>query len=236
MDHGSSPTPALDLSALAPAHHEQENILPLVEQVEAAIAPLGLRWEFVIVDDGSTDATSAKLVEAMATRPWLRAFRVLDTPPGRGMGLSAAFAAGVAQCRGEMIASLDSDLQNDPKDFPRMIERLRAEGLDLVQGGRKFRSWVLGDEVKDTACSLRVMRRELALTIPFHFKGMHRFVAFYARLMGYKVAEQPVDHHPRVAGEAKYGIWNRALPGLIDLFAVRWMRNRLRPGRCEEIH
>jgi len=246
--------PMLDISVLAPAHNEQDNVIPLAEAVERAIAPLDRSWEMLIIDDGSTDATSAKLAEALPRFGFLRVYRVTNAPPGRGLGLTAAFDAGVRRCRGRIICTLDADLQNDPADLPAMIERLESQSLDLVQGdrsanrhdnfirrmssniGRAFRGWVLGDRVKDTACSLRVMRREVALDMPFQFKGMHRFVPFYAKMRGFGVESFACRHHRRVAGEAKFGIWNRALPGLIDLFAVRWMASRHRRPEVEEQH
>ena len=245
-------TPAeLDISVMAPAHNEQDNVIPLAEAVEKAVAPLGRPWEMVIIDDGSVDETPAKLAEACERFDFLRVFRVTNTPPGKGLGLTAAFYAGMRCCRGKIICTLDADLQNDPADFPAMIELLESKQLDLVQGdrsanrndnfirrmssntGRAFRGWVLGDKVKDTACSLRAMRRELALDIPFEFKGMHRFVPFYAKMRGFKVEPFPCRHHPRVAGDAKFGVWNRAIPGLIDLFAVRWMASRHRRPEVE---
>jgi glycosyltransferase involved in cell wall biosynthesis len=241
----------LELSLIAPAHNEQDNIIGLIEDVEAAMCGAGVSFEFIIIDDGSTDATAAKLAACRATRPWLRTFRMLNTPPGKGNGQSAAFFAGLRRARGELIALLDADRQNDPTDLPAMIRLLRERDADMVQGdrsanrrdtivrifsswvGRTFRRTLLGDTIRDTGCSLRVFKRELGLQLPLQYKGMHRFIPVYARTLGYMVIETPVHHRPRIAGEAKYGIWNRALPGLRDLFAVRWMRTRLRPVQCE---
>src|SRR5690606_35686533 len=138
------------------------------------------------------------------------------------------------------VATLDADLQNDPADLNAMLELMRRENADMVQGdrsharrdnavrrvgsivGRKFRLWLLGDTIRDTGCSLRVMKREIALALPLEFKGIHRFIPVTARHLGYKVVEMRVNHRPRVAGETKYGmgIVKRALPGLQDLFAV----------------
>ncbi len=245
--------PAIELSIIAPAHNEQDNVDPFLDEVCKVIEPLGIAWEMVLIDDGSTDQTPTKLREAMGRYGWLRVYRMTKTPPGRGVGPSGAFAAAIRQCRGRLIASLDADLQNDPAEIPRMLEKLNAEDLDMIQGdrsanrrdrlvrrvsslvGRTFRAWVLGDDIRDTACALRLMKADLARQVPFHFRGMHRFVAFYARTTGRRVDQMPVNHRPRVAGEAKFGIWNRALPGLIDLFAVRWMRSRWRDTNCEPL-
>lgn len=243
----------IDLSVVAPAHNEQDNVQPLVEQIAAALDPAGCAYEIVIVDDGSTDATGRRLRELMARFTQLRVVRMTNTPPGRGNGQSAAFHAGFRACRGRLIAVLDADLQNDPADIPRLIEHMQQSGADMVQGdrsharrdnlvrrvssivGRLFRRMILADTIRDTGCSLRLMRRELALRLPLEFRGMHRFIPVTARQLGYTVVEVPVNHRPRVAGEAKYGIWNRAIPGLIDCFAVRWMRHRRRPVTCETV-
>jgi hypothetical protein len=103
--------------------------------------------------------------------------------------------------------------------------------------GRKFRLWLLGDTIRDTGCSLRVMKREIALQLPLQFRGMHRFIPVMARHLGFTVIEMPVKHRPRVAGETKYGfgITQRALPGLHDLLVVRWMRNRRRTVTSVEV-
>ncbi len=254
---------AIELSLLAPAHNEQDNVERLVEEGGAALAAavgggvegaLG-RYEFVIVDDGSTDQTRTRIAALISGRPWLRCVAMTQTPPGKGNGQSAAFYAGVRACRGRLIATLDADLQNDPADLKAMVDLMNRTGADLVQGdrsharadnavrkitsriGRLFRNLILADAVRDTGCSLRVMKREVALQLPLQFKGMHRFIPITAVHLGYKVVEMPVHHRPRVAGETKYGfgIWQRALPGLIDCFAVRWMGKRRRPTASTEI-
>ncbi|MFN7022146.1 MAG: glycosyltransferase family 2 protein [Phycisphaerales bacterium] len=247
--------PSLDLTVMAPAHNEEENIAELVGQIERAIGPTGLAFEVVIVDDGSTDSTRARLVDLMADRPWLRCIAMQKTPPGKGNGQSAAFFAGFAGARGRLIATMDADLQNDPADLPRMLELLRTTNADMVQGdrsharkdslvrrvgsivGRAFRRWLLGDTIRDTGCSLRIMKREIAVQLPLQFKGMHRFIPVTARHLGYTVVEMPVNHRPRTAGQTKYGmgITKRAIPGLIDLFAVRYMRGRRRPVDHAEV-
>lgn len=253
---GSSPSAAApELSVVAPAHNEQDNVANLVKQIESALQPLGIGFEIVIVDDGSVDQTRVRLLELMQTRPWLRCIAMQRTPPGKGNGQSAAFFAGFSKCRGRLIATLDADLQNDPADLPRMLELLTKASADMVQGdrsharkdnlvrrvgsvvGRTFRRWLLGDTIRDTGCSLRIMKREIAVQLPLQFKGMHRFIPVTARHLGYTVVEMRVNHRPRTAGETKYGmgITKRAIPGLIDLFAVRYMRNRRRPVEHLEV-
>lgn len=249
------PDDSFDISVVAPAHNEEENVSALVLEIEQALAPTGLRFEVVIVDDGSTDATRARVVALMTTKPWLRCVAMTSTPPGKGNGQSAAFYAGFRAARGRLIAVLDADLQNDPAEIPAMIEKMRATGADLVQGdrsharkdnlvrrvgsivGRLFRRWLLGDTIRDTGCSLRVMTREVALSLPLQFRGTHRFIPITAIHLGKKVVEMPVTHRPRVAGQTKYGfgIVQRALPGLLDLLAIKWMRSRRRPTTSSEV-
>lgn len=253
--HTNFPAATLDLSVVAPAHNEEDNVAQLAQEVHDAIAPTGLNFEFVVIDDGSTDRTRERLEALMPDRPWLRCIGMLGTPPGKGNGQSAAFHAGFRACRGELIAVLDADRQNDPADLQAMLKLLSETGADVVQGdrsharkdnfvrkagsvvGRLFRRALLGDAVRDTGCSLRLMRREVALALPLEFKGIHRFIPVLARDLGFRVIEMPVHHRPRTAGETKYGfgITQRALPGLIDCLAVRWMRTRRRPVGSAEV-
>jgi dolichol-phosphate mannosyltransferase len=241
------------LSIVAPAHNERENLRPLVAEIVAAIDPLGLDYEIVIVDDGSIDDTPTILRDLMDAHPHLRPIRMADTPKGKGHGQSAAFHAGFRHARGEIIAVLDADLQNDPADLPAMLKLMRETNADMVQGdrsharadtvvrrvtswvGRMFRKGLLGDTIRDTGCSLRLMKREVALAIPLEFRGMHRFIPVTARHHGFVVIETQVNHRPRVAGVAKYGIMNRAIPGLFDCLAVRWMSRRRRPVRSHAL-
>ncbi len=248
-DHSSQPTPTL--SVVAPAHNEEENIPELVKQVGEALIPAGVPFEFIIVDDGSTDTTKDKILAEQSTQPWVRCVSMTNTPQGSGNGQSAAFHAGFRAAKGTLIAVLDADLQNNPADIPAMLDLLESSNADFVQGdrsaaraqgdakirqigswvGRKFRLWVLGDTITDTGCSLRVMKKEIALALPLEFKGMHRFIPATARHLGYTVIEMPVSHRHRHAGTPKYGmgITKRAIPGLVDLFAVRYMRSRRKP-------
>jgi glycosyltransferase involved in cell wall biosynthesis len=243
----------VDLSIVAPAHNEADNLEGLVEDVARAMAETGLRFELIVVDDGSTDRTCERLSELMARHPWLRGLKLNGTPAGSGSGQSAAFCAGIRRARGEVLTLMDADRQNDPADIPAMLQMLDEEGADMVQGDRfanrvdtrlrRIASWVglifrqlmLSDAIRDTGCSLRVFRRGVGLALPLQYAGIHRFIPFYARQLGFKVVEMPVRHRPRIAGKAKYGVWDRALPGLRDLIAVRWMRKRLRDTSSEPI-
>jgi glycosyltransferase involved in cell wall biosynthesis len=245
----------IELTLIAPAHNEEDNVDALVEQSHAALEATGVSFELIVADDGSTDATRARVRSLMHDRPWLRCVAMLDTPQGRGNGQSAAFHAAIRAARGRLIATMDADLQNDPADLVKMLQLMGEQQADMVQGdrsrarqdnavrrvgsvvGRAFRRWLLGDTIRDTGCSLRVMKREIAIALPLEFRGMHRFIPVTAASLGYKVVEMPVHHRPRAAGETKYGfgIWQRAIPGLIDCFAVRYMRRRRRPTRFEEV-
>ena len=236
------------LSVVAPAHNEVENLEPLVEELERALA--GVAFEVLIVDDASTDASAELVARLQRDRPWLRLIRLSPPAGGGGNGQSVAFKVGFAAANGALVGSLDADLQNDPADFPRLLAEMERTGADFVQGdrsaarrqgdakirqvtsviGRVFRRMILGDTIRDTGCSLRVMKREIAVQLPLEYKGLHRFIPVTARQLGYSVVELPVAHRSRHAGEPKYGmgITKRAIPGLMDCFAVRWMKSRRR--------
>ncbi|MEO0512623.1 MAG: glycosyltransferase family 2 protein [Planctomycetota bacterium] len=257
MTHAAAPSgPFADeslLSIVAPAHNEAENLPKLVEEVGAAMG--GFDFEFIVVDDASSDDTVRLVGDLMADRPWLRLIS-LSKPETGGNGQSAAFRAGFAAAHGDWIGSLDADLQNDPAEFPRLIAEQRRTGADMVQGdrsearrtgdawirqftsivGRVFRRTLLADTIRDTGCSLRIMRREIGVRLPLEFRGLHRFIPVTARQLGYEVVELPVGHRARYAGTPKYGvgITKRAIPGLVDCFAVRWMRHRRRHAVASE--
>lgn len=243
------------VSVVAAAHNEQDNVAPLVDQIAAALDPTGVQYEVLVVDDASTDETLERLRSLQASQGRLRVISLRDPAPrpGRGHGQSAAFGAGIRASRGALVVMIDADLQNDPADIPRLLQVVQETGADVVQGdrraarrdglvrkvssavGRITRRWLLGDRVADTGCSLRVVRREAAERLPLQFAGMHRFIPVMCRHLGYRVIERPVSHRPRPAGRSKYGIRNRAIPGLVDCLAVRWMRGRRRSLRYEEI-
>ncbi len=243
----SNPSP--QLSIVIPALDEQDNIEPLVVQVKQAVIDAGIDAEMIIVDDGSTDQTLARISALQEEHPWLRCLH-----RDRAQGQSAAMAAGIAAARAPYIAMLDADLQNDPADLPAMLDVLVRGEADMVQGDRsanrqdhavrRIGSWVgrtarrllLGDPTRDTGCTARVIRAEIARQLPLQYKGVHRFLPFYARMLGARVVEQSVHHHVRHSGEAKYGagIFNRGPAGLVDCFAMRWMRKRHRDPEAQE--
>jgi dolichol-phosphate mannosyltransferase len=223
------------ISVVVPAYNEAPNLPTLVEEVEAALSPLGEPWELVVVDDGSTDTSPALLKDLQGQHPALRVVRFVHNA-----GQSAAFLAGFEAARGAVVVTLDADLQNNPRDIPELLRRL--EGHDAVLGVRQrrrdsalrrvssrvanaVRRGVTGDGLSDVGCSLKAFRREALRDLP-RFNGVHRFFGTLLVWKGCRVAEVPVDHRPRRAGEAKYNVRNRAFRTLLDLLAMRWLRSR----------
>jgi len=230
--------PPIRISVVVPIYNEEPNIGRLLAEVQPVLEGLGTSWEVVAVDDGSRDASLRLLTEAQAARPWLR---VVCFDQNRGQ--TAAFLAGFRAARGEILVTMDADLQNDPKDIPKLLERMPE--YDVVCGFRAkrddplrkrwaskianaVRRWVLKDNIRDTGCSLKAFRRECADCVP-PFNGMHRFFPILMAAQGFRVTQVEVGHRPREAGASKYGTLDRLVRSLPDMFAVRWMnRRRLR--------
>jgi glycosyltransferase involved in cell wall biosynthesis len=227
--------PLLGLSLVAPVYEEEENLRPLYESVLKAMAGRD-DWELILVDDGSLDRSPELIRELCAEDP-----RVVGIYFERNCGQTAAMGAGIQLAHGELIATLDSDLQNDPGDIPRLIEVLGDH--DAVVGYRikrndnwlrrissrianGIRNRLSQDQIRDTGCSLKVFRAEAIQVIPL-FEGMHRFYPTLLRYHGFRVLEHPVSHRPRVTGRSKYGVLNRAWRAFKDLLVVRWMHGRL---------
>jgi glycosyltransferase involved in cell wall biosynthesis len=222
------------LSVVAPVRDEESNLTPLYERVRDALAGVA-DWELLLVDDASTDSSRDVILGLCKRDPRVRGAR-LPRPSGQ----SSAICAGIDLARGELIATLDADLQNDPKDLVALLDglgdagavvgyrRVRRDGFVRRVSSRianRIRDVVSGDRVTDTGCSLKLFRAEVIRAVP-RFEGMHRFLPTLIRQAGFRVVEVPVSHHPRTAGRTKYGIANRALSGLADLLAVRWMMSR----------
>lgn len=220
---------------MVPVFEERDNLEPLHRELDAALAEVRGGVEFVYVDDGSRDG-SAEALAALAKRD--ERVRVLRFVENRGQ--TAAFDAGFRAARGEVVATLDADLQNDPADLPRLLAALdRADVVNGVRVGRRdglvrklssrigngFRNWLTHETVTDVGCSLRVMRASFLRRVKLH-RGMHRFLPTLLRMEGARVIELPVSHRPRRHGRSKYGIANRVFVGLADVFAVRWMQSR----------
>jgi glycosyltransferase involved in cell wall biosynthesis len=233
----ADPQPAPGISVVLPVFNEEGNLRRLVDELLPVVRGLGRTFEIVVVDDGSEDGSPRVLAELAAVHPELVLWR-LD----RNHGLSAALDAGFRSARGEVIVTLDADLQVDPGDIPRLFSMLG--GHDMVCGWRRdrrdpfvkrassrianwWRNLRTGEEVHDTSCPLKVFRAAIVPHLP-PFDGMHRFYPTLARMAGFRVVEVPVAHRERGSGASKYGVWNRLRKGLGDLGAIRWMqRNRL---------
>ncbi len=225
----------VELSVVVPVYNEAGNIRPLWSGLRPSLEGLGRSWEVLFVDDGSTDSSGGELADVRREDPRVR---VLRLEPNQGQ--SAAFWAGFKRVHGEIVVTIDADLQNDPGDISLLLRAL--EDADVAIGWRHercdpflkrvssriangFRNWITEEEVHDVGCSLKAFRRPVFDHL-FPFRGMHRFFPTLARFAGFKVVEVKVRHHPRVRGLSKYGIWNRLVGPFLDCLAVRWMKKR----------
>ncbi len=223
------------ISLVIPAYNEEENLPRLWEALRGVLEGIGVSWEVVLVDDGSTDGSLRAMQAIRRSDPRVRVLAL-----ERNRGQSAAFWCGFQRARGEILMTMDADLQNDPLDLPLLLKAL--EGFDAAIGWRyprldpfqkraasRFangvRNWLTGEEVHDVGCSLKAFRREV-LEHVYPFRGMHRFYPTLFRIAGFKVTEVKVRHHPRTHGRSKYGTWNRLVGPFFDCLAVRWMKKR----------
>lgn len=223
------------ISFVVPLYNEEGNVSPLVEEILAIAGRLGATFEILLVDDGSADGTLSEIIEC-TTRT--REIKYLSFAENRGQ--SAALSAGFQHSTGDTIVTLDGDLQNDLSDLPAMFE-LYGE-YDMVTGwrhnrrdnlskrigswiGNTFRNRMTGETIRDTGCSLKVMRATMLKRIKI-FRGLHRFLPTLMRLEGARVVEVKVNHRPRARGESKYSNLRRGIEGFHDVLAVRWMIRR----------
>ncbi len=222
-----------EISVVIPVYNEADNVDDLHRELTAALEPLGRPYEILVVDDGSTDSTPERLLALEARDPRLRVLRLR-----RNFGQTAAFSAGFDHARGDVVVTSDGDLQNDPRDIPRVVARLEDGGFDLVCGWREKRqdplskrlpsyfanrliSWATGVRLHDYGCSLKAMRVEVVKGLRLYGE-MHRFIPAVASWMGVSVAELAVNHRPRTRGTSKYGL-GRTLRVLLDLFTVKFL-------------
>jgi dolichol-phosphate mannosyltransferase len=223
------------ISVVVPVNDEEPNLPGLRDRILPVLERLGSEFEVILVDDGSID-DSLQIARRMAAEDE----RIRSVAIARRSGQTAAMDLGFRLARYPVVVTLDADLQNDPDDIPKLLAAL--PGADVVCGVRvrrndtwlriaqsrianRVRDWITGDHITDTGCSLKVYRREYLGRLKL-YNGMHRFLPTLLRIEGARVVEVPVHHHPRQAGRSKYGIRNRALSGLRDCLAVRWMRQR----------
>lgn len=233
----SPPEVNVDLSIIIPVCNEEDTLIELYNQLIDALKKIGCTWELVFVDDGSTDR-SYEIIKDL----WLKDSTVRVIKFARNYGKTPALSAGHDYSRGKIIIHIDADLQNDPKDLCRLLDKLN-EGYDVVSGWRKKRhdelflrlipSWIAnrlisrmtGVKLSDYGCCLKAYRREAIADVRLYGE-MHRFVPIYASWLGAKVVEIPVIHHPRRFGKSKYGI-SRTFKVLLDLITVTFMSNYL---------
>lgn len=224
---------APELSLFLPVLDEEENLRPMHAKIQEALNSLGKTAEVIYVDDGSTDSSLRILREIAAEDSRVRVISLR-----RNYGQTAAMSAGIDAAKGEILIPMDADLQNDPKDIARLLEKLN-EGYDVVSGWRKNRkdklimrkipsqianrviSWIGGVPLHDYGCSLKAYRRDVLQDVRLYGE-MHRFIPIYASWAGARVTEIPVDHHARTMGKSKYGI-SRTIKVIFDLMTIKFM-------------
>jgi glycosyltransferase involved in cell wall biosynthesis len=224
---------APELSLFLPVLDEEENLRPMHAKIQSALEALGKTAEVIYVDDGSTDTSLSILKEIAAEDSRVRVISLR-----RNYGQTAAMSAGIDAARGEILIPMDADLQNDPADIARLLDKL-DEGYDVVSGWRKNRqdklvsrkipsqiankviSVIGGVPLHDYGCSLKAYRRDVLKDVKLYGE-MHRFIPIYASWAGARVAEIPVDHHARTAGKSKYGI-SRTIKVIFDLITIKFM-------------
>ena len=239
----------MQLSVIVPVFNEAGNLLPLLEEIHAALASHG-DFEMIVVDDGSTDDSPQRLAAAQVRQPRLRVLR-----HDRRSGQSAALRSGIEAARGDWIVTLDGDGQNDPADIPILLGQAREQGLEgrwLLAGWRTrrrdsslkrlssrlangLRSRLLRDATPDTGCGLKLFPRETFRQLPW-FDHMHRFLPALVLRAGGRVIPVPVSHRPRQQGRSKYGVHNRLWVGLVDLLGVLWLQRRMRRVEVKELN
>jgi glycosyltransferase involved in cell wall biosynthesis len=227
----------IQLSLVIPFYNEEDNIEPFFRELLPVIRSMEVPFEVIAVNDGSTDQTAARLRTAMEGQPEIRCLTF-----ARNAGQTAAFEAGFRAAHGELIVTLDGDLQIDPRDIPLMVDQLRKDDVDFVYGWRKERkdTWLkrlstrvanavrnrlTGESIPDTGCPLKVFKTVILKRMKL-FNGMHRFFITLAHMDGWKSSQMIVRHRHRQHGKSKYGMWNRLFRSLRDCLAVRWMMKR----------
>ncbi len=221
----------LDYSVVIPVFNEAENLAELDKEIKATLSKLSPNYEIIYVNDGSSDNSLEVLKK-------LKGSRIINL--NRNYGQATALNAGFRLSAGNIVISLDSDMQNDPADIPKLIRKLKAENLDVVAGwrkkrkddlgirtltkiGRYMRKYVINDNIHDAGCTLRVYKKEAVKSLDLQGE-MHRYIIALLRWKGFKIGEEVVNHRPRIHGKTKYS-YGKAPRGLIDLFYV-WFMNK----------
>jgi len=227
---------SVEISVVIPVFNERDNVRPLVSEINASLEPLQRRFEIILADDCSIDGTWEEAEKLEQELPCVRSARLKEHG-----GQSAAMLLGLREAHGSILVTMDGDLQNDPRDIPRLLERL--DKCDVVCGYRAKRrdSWsrrlgsrianrvrnlVTRDGIIDTGCSLKAFRKECADDLPA-LRGVHRFMPAYFRLHGRKMEQIPVNHRAREHGRSKYTNLKRLPTTLLDLFGFWWYRRRI---------
>lgn len=225
----------MDYSVVIPVYNERDNLEILLNSLTEVMGSLEKEYEIICVNDGSSDGSDEVL---RALKRKYEQLRVVEFE--RNCGLTAALDAGFSLAQGDIVITMDADMQNDPKDIPELLKQMRD--YDVVCGVRSgrhdpwlrivssrianyIRNKVTRENITDVGCTLRAYKKKFLSTLKL-FDGMHRFLPTLLKWEGAKVAEVEVDHHPRLYGKTKYGVWNRVFKAFIDLLAVMWMKKR----------
>lgn len=237
-------TPINLLSVVVPVHNEAENIAPLIQEIETALTGV-VDYEIVYVNDGSKDDTAVRLTEAKLRHKTLRVIT-----HAQSCGQSTALRTGIQAAKGDWVATLDGDGQNDPADIKKMIAAIES-GVELIGGNRRHarrdtwikrvssivantvRSRLLNDATPDTGCGLKLIKRAVFLDLPY-FDHMHRFLPALVQRRGGRVISVPVNHRAREHGQSKYGTIDRLLVGIVDLLGMLWLIKRSKRPQVSE--
>ncbi len=233
----------MDYSVVVPVYDEKDNLEILLKSLTGVMDLLGKEYEIICVNDGSRDGSDEVL---RALKRKYAQLRIVEFE--RNCGLTAALDAGFSLARGDIVISMDADMQNDPRDIPKLLKKVGD--YDVVCGVRSgrhdpwlrivssrtanyIRNKLTGENITDVGCTLRVYKSKFLVRLKL-FDGMHRFLPTLLKWEGAKVVQVEVNHHPRLYGKTKYGVWNRVFKAFIDLLAVVWMKRRRLNYRIKE--
>ena len=231
------------ISVIAPVYNERENVSRFISRVEQTLKKRFDSYEIIMIDDGSTDGSSEILDREASVNGHVKVYHFTENN-----GQTAALSAGFKICSGDLVVTMDSDLQTDPEDIYHLMGYI--DDYDMINGKREtredglkrkisslvgngMRNFITGDNIQDTGCPLKLFKKEVVKSYVL-FEGMHRFLPTLAKMNGFRVIEIPVRHYDRKFGKSKYGVFNRAFKGLKDAFAVRWMKKRMLHYKIEE--